>query len=305
MSSSWHWFIAIFTVVNIIACVWLIVWTTRQGDAEKGAMDTLDHSWDGDLQERNNPLPRWWLFLFVGTIIWGFGYLAWYPGLGAFAGTSKWTSVDQYLAERERIDAVYQQKFSQLASLDYDELGQHAEGMEIAGRLYGANCATCHGSDARGAKGFPNLADADWIWGSDAATITQTITNGRVAAMPPWGSALGADGVKATVAYVRTLSGKDADAALAEKGKTHYNTLCIACHGPTGKGMQVLGAPNLTDDIWLYGGDEATLTKTISEGRAGNMPAHASLLSAQEIKLLTAYVMALGNNTGDSAASGR
>lgn len=305
MSTSWHWYIAIFTVVNIVACLWLIVWTTRQGDAQKDAMDTLDHSWDGDLQERNNPLPRWWLFLFVGTIIWGFGYLAWYPGLGAFAGTSKWTSVDQYLAERERIDAVYQQKFSQLASLDYDVLGQHTEGMEIAGRLYGANCATCHGSDARGAKGFPNLADADWIWGSDAATITQTITQGRVAAMPPWGAALGADGVKATVAYVRTLSGNDADTALAEKGKTHYNTLCIACHGPTGKGMQVLGAPNLTDDIWLYGGDEATLTKTIAEGRAGNMPAHANLLSAHEIKLLTAYVMALGDQTGDRAGSGR
>ena len=303
MSSSWHWFIAIFTVVNIIACLWLIVWTTRQGDAEKGAMDTLDHSWDGDLQERNNPLPRWWLFLFVGTIIWGFGYLAWYPGLGAFAGTSKWTSVDQYLAERERIDAVYQQKFSQLASLDYDALGQHAEGMEIAGRLYGANCATCHGSDARGAVGFPNLADGDWLWGGTAQAVRHTITHGRVAAMPPWGAALGDDGVKATVAYVRSLSGATVEPALAEQGKTHYQTLCMACHGPTGTGMQALGAPNLTDSVWLYGGDVDTLTATISNGRNGNMPAHNALLSDDEITLLTAYVLSL-SDTGASGGGG-
>lgn len=296
MSSSWHWFIVVFTVINIVACLWLIIWTTRQGDANKGAMDTLDHSWDGDLQERNNPLPRWWLFLFIATIIWGFGYLAWYPGLGAFAGAGKWTAVDQYLEERTRIDAVYQQKFDQLASLDIEQLGQHTEGMEIAGRLYGANCATCHGSDARGAKGFPNLADADWLWGGDANAITQTITNGRVAAMPAWGAALGTDGVKATIAYVRSLGGQDVDASLVAQGKSHYNTLCIACHGPTGKGMQVLGAPNLTDDVWLYGSDDATLTKTIAEGRAGNMPAHGNLLSAEEIKLLTAYVMTLDSS---------
>lgn len=294
MTSSWHWFIVIFTVINILACLWLIVWTTRQGDTSKDAMDTLDHSWDGDLRERNNPLPRWWLFLFLGTIIWGFGYLAWYPGLGTYAGAGNWSQIDQYLEERSRIDAVYQAKFDELAKMDYPALSNHPESMEIAGRLYGANCATCHGSDARGARGFPNLTDSDWIWGSTAAAVTQTITNGRIGAMPPWGAALGEDGVNATVAYVKSLAGLAHDETLAATGQTHYNTLCIACHGAQGKGMQILGAPNLTDDVWLYGNADDALAQSIRDGRAGNMPAHSSLLSAQEIKLLTAYVLSLG-----------
>lgn len=302
MTSGWHWFIALFTIINIAACLWLIIWSSRQGDTSKGAMDTLDHSWDGDLRERNNPLPRWWLFLFVGTIIWGFGYLAWYPGLGAYEGAGNWSQIGQYEAERERVDAIYQKKFTELAAMDYDQLQQHTESMDIAGRLYAANCSTCHGSDARGAIGFPNLADNDWIWGSDPAAITQTITNGRVAAMPAWGAALGDDGVKATVAYVKSLSGKPHDAALAATGEAHYKTLCIACHGPEGKGMQVLGAPNLTDNTWLYGDSDAMLTQTIANGRAGNMPAHRHLLSAEEIKLLTAYVMGLGAEAATTAA---
>ena len=304
MSSGWHWFVVVLTLINIIACLWLIVWTTRQGDSEKEAMETLDHTWDGDLRERNNPLPRWWLFLFVGTIIWGIGYLVWYPGLGAYAGLAKWTQLDQYVTERDRIDAVYRQTFSQLAALDYPELSRHREGMEIASRLYGANCATCHGADARGARGFPNLADGDWIWGGDAAAITHSIANGRIAAMPPWGPALGEDGVKAVVAYVQSLSGQRVDDNLAETGKTHFNVMCIACHGQTGQGMQLLGAPNLTDDISLYGSDAQSLTQSIAQGRAGNMPAHGSLLSDEEIKLLTAYVLSLSPAPSAPAGGG-
>ncbi len=304
MSSGWHWFVTVLTLINIIACLWLIVWTTRQGDSEKEAMETLDHSWDGDLRERNNPLPRWWLYLFVATIIWGIGYLLWYPGLGAYTGISKWTQIDQYLAERERIDAVYHQKFSELAKLDYAQLSRHPEGMEIASRLFGANCATCHGADARGAKGFPNLTDSEWLWGNDAIAITHTITNGRVAAMPPWGPALGEDGVKAVVAYVQSISGQNVDSTLADAGKTHFSVMCIACHGPTGQGMQLLGAPNLTDNIWLYGSDAQSLTHSIAKGRTGNMPAHGTLLSEEEIKLLTAYVLSLGPSPNAPAGGG-
>lgn len=305
MSEAWHWYVALFTIVNIVACLWLIVWTTKQGDTSKDAMDTLDHTWDGNLQERNNPLPRWWLYLFVGTIIWGFGYLIYYPGLGAYTGVGNWSQIHQYLAERERVDSVYQATFSKLAALDMDELVNNQEAMDIAGRLYGSNCATCHGSDARGATGFPSLADSDWLWGGNAQAVRHTITNGRIAAMPPWGAALGDDGVKATIAYVRSLSGATVDADLAAKGQTHYQTLCIACHGPTGKGMQALGAPNLTDDIWLYGGDDATLAASIANGRNGNMPAHGSLLSDDEITLLTAYVLSLGGGESGSAGGGQ
>ncbi len=305
MATSWHWFVVIVTVANIAACLWLIVWTARQGDTAKQAMDTLDHSWDGDLRERNNPLPRWWLALFVGTIFWGLGYLVWYPGLGAYAGIGNWTQIGQYQAERQRIDAVYQGKFRELAALDYTQLQAHTEAMEIASRLFAANCATCHGADARGAVGFPNLADSDWLWGNSAAAVTHSITHGRVGVMPPWGQALGEEGVRASGAYVRSLAGQPQDAELVEQGRQHYATMCIACHGPTGQGMQMLGAPNLTDDVWLYGSDDEALRQSIAEGRAGNMPAHSALLSAEEIKLLTAYVLQLGGNNTDSNGPGQ
>lgn len=296
MSSSWHWFIAVFTIINIIACVWLIVWSSRQGDDDKGAMETLDHTWDGDLAERNNPLPRWWLFLFVGTIIWGLGYLAWYPGLGAYDGMGDWSQISQYEQERKQIDSVYQEKFARLASMEYPELSQHAEAMEIAGRLYGSNCATCHGADARGAIGFPNLTDDAWLYGSSPQTIETSITNGRRGVMPGWQAALGEDGVAQTVAYVQSLAGLPHDADLAEQGKSRYGMFCVACHGAEGKGMQPLGAPNLTDDAWLYGNTSEAITMTIAEGRAGVMPAQKDLLSAEEIKLLAAYVVSLGQD---------
>ncbi len=293
MSSSWHWWIVIVTLINVLACVWLILWSSRQGDNSKANEDTLDHSWDGNLQERNNPLPRWWLYLFVGTIVWGIGYFVYYPGLGNFAGTGEWSQISQYEAERERIDAVYQQRFAELAAQSYQQLQSNADALNVAHSLYGANCATCHGADARGAKGFPNLTDDDWIWGGSIAAITQSIQQGRQAAMPPWGTVLGEDGTREVVAYVKSLSGLRHSERLATAGKARYDALCVACHGADGNGMQALGAPNLTDDVWLYGSSDDDLTHSVAKGRAGVMPAHDTLLSAEEIKLLTAYVLSL------------
>ncbi len=296
MASSWHWFVAIVTIVNIFACIWLILWSSRQGDSSIADTDTLDHTWDGDLCERNNPLPRWWLFLFVGTIIWGIGYLIYYPGLGAYAGTSGWTQQGQYLAERQRIDAVYQQTFSRLAQMDYAQLRVNPEAMDIAGRLYGANCATCHGSDARGAVGFPNLTDGDWLYGDTPTLLTQSIAKGRQGIMPGWAAALGGDeGVKEVSEYVKSLSSMDHNAALAESGKARYGMICVACHGAAGQGMTALGAPNLADSVWLYGSSDEALYHSIGIGRGGVMPAHESLLSSEEIKLLVAYILSLGD----------
>ena len=269
MSSTWHWAIAIITLANILACFWLILWSSRQGDAQKADDATLDHTWDGNLQERNNPLPRWWLFMFIGSILFGLGYLIYFPGLGAFKGTAGWSQVSQYEAERDRIDAVYQAKFESLAALDVAELTRHAEGMDIAGRLFGANCATCHGSDGRGAVGFPNLADSEWIFGNSPAVITQTIVEGRVGAMPPWQDALGDDGVREVVAYVKSLSGLPHVEREAEAGKAHYDMLCVACHMADGSGMQALGAPSLKDDVWLYGSSAEAITHSVALGRAG------------------------------------
>lgn len=259
-------------------------------------MATLDHTWDGDLQERNNPLPRWWLILFVGSIIWGFGYLMWYPGLGAFSGVGGWSQISQYEQERERIDAVYQKKFASLAGLDYEQLINNQEGMNIGARLFGSNCATCHGADGRGATGFPNLSDNDWLYGNSASTIEQTIVNGRNGVMPPWQNVLSESDITAVIEYVKSLSGLKHASSLAKNGETHFQTLCVACHGPNGEGVQAVGGPDLSDHIWLYGQTKEALIKSVAEGRNGVMPTHKHLLSEHEIKLLTAYVLSLGRS---------
>ncbi len=290
MGTGWHWYIALITLINIFACVWLITWSSKQGDASKGSNDTLEHVWDGDLCERNNPLPKWWLYLFVGSIVFALGYLIYYPGLGAFEGTAGWSQASQYEAERARIDAIYQERFDSFAQLDFAALQADESAMGTASRLYASNCSTCHGSDARGALGFPNLTDAEWLYGNDESTLIQSITNGRQGVMPPWGPVLGDDGTVEVVEYVKSMSGTPHDATLAGKGKARYDTICIACHGIDGKGMQVLGAPGLTDSIWLYGGDDEALTISIAEGRMGVMPAHRDLLTAGEIRLLAAFV---------------
>jgi cytochrome c oxidase cbb3-type subunit 3 len=295
MTTGWSLFVIIVTIANILACLWLLRWTSKPRSANEkigGGADT-GHVWDKDLREYNNPLPRWWLWLFYITIAFGLLYLVLYPGLGNIAGVKGWTQAGQYQEERAAVEARAAKLLAPLAALPVAELVNNAQAMSTAHNLFQQNCAQCHGSDGGGAVGFPNLANADWQWGGDADTVVATITGGRVAAMPPWGAVLGEPGVEEVVAYVQTLSGQPADATKAAAGQVRFQTVCSACHGMDGKGNPLLGAPNLTDEVWLYGGDAATIKQTVINGRNGQMPAWGDKLGEQRVKLLAAYVTKL------------
>jgi cytochrome c oxidase cbb3-type subunit 3 len=295
MSTGWSLFVIVLTVANILACVWLLRWTSKPHATDEkvgGGADT-GHVWDHDLREYNNPLPKWWLWLFYVTVVFGLLYLVLYPGLGAFGGIKGWTQAQQYEEEKAAIEARAQEVLAPLAALPVADLGGNEQAMATAHNLFQQNCAQCHGSDGGGAKGFPNLANADWQWGGDADSVVATIATGRIGAMPPWGPVLGDQGVDEVVAYVQKLSGQPTDAALATAGEARYLQVCAACHGVDGKGMAAVGAPNLTDDVWLYGGDAATLRQTIVAGRNGQMPGWNEKLGEQRVKLLAAYVTKL------------
>jgi cytochrome c oxidase cbb3-type subunit 3 len=237
-------------------------------------------------------MPRWWINLFYITIVFAFVYLAYYPGLGAFAGVGGWTSRSKHEADVAAAQAKLEPILARFRGRPIAELAADPEATELGRSVFANNCATCHGSDARGARGFPTLVDADWQWGGEPDTVLATVLGGRQAAMPPYGPVLGEDGVKAVTAYVESLSGRRPDASLAEAGRAHFQALCVACHGPNGLGNPLLGAPNLTDPTWLYGGDTATIAQTIANGRSGQMPAHAELIGADRARLASAWVLA-------------
>ena len=292
-SDFWHWYIAIATVISILACVWLVRWMTS-GFESKDEVETTGHVWDGDLSELNNPLPRWWLGLFYVTLAFGGFYLLLYPGLGSFGGFLGWTSKGAYEQEVRIVDAEVGPLFARYRQTPVLELIKDDEALKIGERLYLNYCSTCHGSDARGARGYPNLRDRSWLWGGDPESIKATITNGRIAAMPSWEAVLGGEaGVDEVTQYVLSLSGRATIESLAESGKTKYQTFCIACHGPEGKGNQALGAPDLSDDVWLYGGSITRIAESIAGGRGGQMPAQKERLGDDKIHLLTAYVYSL------------
>jgi cytochrome c oxidase cbb3-type subunit 3 len=294
LNSFWNWFVIIITIGSILACWWLLHWTKGVSDRSDDDDGSTGHVWDEDLRELNTPLPRWWLHLFNITIVFGLVYLALFPGLGNFAGVKSWTQVEQYNAEVAAAEQVQEQIFARFADMDGDALMADAQAMETAGRLFGNNCAMCHGSDGRGAKGFPNLADNDWQWGGSHEDILTTLNAGRMAVMPPHDAILGEDGIREMVAYVQQLSGQKADAELAAAGKSRF-MVCAACHGQDGKGNKLLGAPNLTDDIWLYGGNPDDIEYTLLNGRNGVMPAFTQL-SEMHRKLLAAYVKSLSGS---------
>jgi cytochrome c oxidase cbb3-type subunit 3 len=290
MSSGWSLYITVLTLGYIAATVWLLFWQRKKRVA-KG--QTLGHDFDG-IQELDNPLPRWWFISFVGTVVFSLLYLLAYPGLGNFPGLFGWTQNSQYDAEIEHAKNTYEPIYAALAAMPFDARVRDEDALRIGGRLFANSCATCHGADGRGGSGFPDLTDDDWLYGGDEATIEKSILDGRSGVMPPFAAAVGGDaGVAEVVAYVRSLSGKPADPALVEAGKARYMQVCIACHGMEGKGMQALGAPNLTDDVWLYGGSEAAITEGLIKGRFGKMPPHRDILGPERTRILSAYVKSL------------
>jgi cytochrome c oxidase cbb3-type subunit 3 len=295
LNSFWNWFVIVITVISILGCWWLLHWTKGVSDRSEDEVGSTGHVWDEDIKELNTPLPRWWLHLFNITIIFALAYLVLFPGLGNFAGTLGWTQIQQYNAEVEAATASQETVFSRFRDMDPAALMADAEAMEIGGRLFGNNCAMCHGSDGRGAKGFPNLTDDDWQWGEGYDQIMTAINKGRMAMMPPQGAVLGEDGVREMVAYVQQLSGQKADPDMAAAGKARF-MVCGACHGMEGKGNPLLGAPNLTDDIWLYGGHPSDIEYTLLNGRNGNMPAFEETLSEDRRRILAAYVQSLSGS---------
>lgn len=294
MSTFWSWFIALPVLLGLVACAWLVLGNARGAKGPQSG--TMGHTWDGDLQELNNPLPRWWLNLFLLSIVSALIYLLLYPGLGAFKGLLGWKQVYQYEREVRAAEKLYAPLYARYAATEISKLADDREAMSAARRLYLNNCAQCHGSDARGFPGYPNLRDDDWLYGGAPETIKQTILDGRTGIMPPWGSALGEDGVAQTAAYVRALSGVAVDSAQAAAGKTHFMTFCAACHAQDGQGTAQLGAPNLRDTVWLYGSTQAQVEATIRDGRSGQMPAHRDRLGEQKSHLLAAYVWGLSRD---------
>ena len=295
MSSNWSWYIVILTAVNILACFWLIRWNSKRRIGEAAEGDTTGHTWDGDLQEYNNPLPRWWLWLFYISIFFGIGYLVIFPGMGNYKGTAKWSEVGQYNAEMKTAEQKYGPIFAAYAKQPIPELAKDSQAMATGQRLFLTYCSVCHGSDAGGAPGFPNLTDKDWLYGGDPETIQTTILDGRNGMMPAMGMGLPDEQVDDLVAYVLSLSGREADSPKVEAGKKLFATMCVACHGADGKGNPAMGSANLTDKIWLYGGSPGAIKQTIKFGRNGVMPAHREFLGEEKVHLLAAYVYSLSH----------
>jgi len=293
-SEFWSWFIIVMTIVGIAACFLLTWWMSGSTGTEPDAeVQTMGHVWDEDLEELNNPLPKWWLNMFYITLVFGIIYLILYPGLGTFAGVLGWTAQNQYEQEIDLATNRYEALYAEYLERDIATNATDPDAVGMGERLYVTYCTVCHGSDAGGVRGYPNLRDSDWLWGGSPEQIKQTILDGRQGLMPAWGGSLGEDGVREVTSYVLQLAGREHDPAQAEAGKARFETFCVACHMADGSGNQALGAPNLTNDIWLYGGTAEDIAQSISGGRAGKMPAHREFLGEARAHLLATYVYSL------------
>ena len=294
MSEFWSWWVIAIVAINIIGCWALLYWTRRIKSTSGEDNETTGHVYDG-IEEYNNPLPRWWLNMFYITLVFGVGYLILYPGLGNFAGYLGWTAQNQHAEEVESAKAVYQPLFDKYKETPIPELAKVSQAVEMGKRIFVNTCFGCHGSDARGNPGYPNLTDKDWLWGGSPEQIQHSIVKGRIGAMPPFGSSLSAEQIDELVNYVGKLSGNKVDETKAAAGKTTFDAQCFVCHGSDGKGNIALGAPNLTDNIWLHGGSRTSIAETIRNGRNGEMPAHGEILGEAKSHLVAAYVYSLSN----------
>ncbi len=293
-ASAWSVYVTAVTLIGIVACL-VLLWVTARKKVDASADNTTGHVWDEDLREMNNPLPRWWMWLFVLTIIFALLYLVAYPGLGSYPGQLGWSTAGNYQEEMAQAREELEPLYARFTARKPEELAGDAQAMAIGERLYMNNCSQCHGSDARGSKGFPNLADGDWLHGGSPATIALTLQKGRVGQMPPMGAAVGGvDDVKNVAQYVLSLSGAPHDSLRAQLGKPKFGA-CAACHGANGKGNPALGAPNLTDDVWLHGWGEQAIINIINNGKINVMPAQEGKLTEAQIHVLTAYVWGLSN----------
>lgn len=295
MSSFWSIWIIVITLGSIFGCWWLLH-VTRKGTTTNGEGETptTGHSYDG-IEEYDNPLPQWWYIMFIVTILFSLVYLALYPGLGSFKGLLGWSQESAWEQEQQLAEEKYAPIFAAYSQASIEELQNNRKALLSGQRIFANNCAVCHGSAATGSYGFPNLTDNDWLYGESPENIKTTILAGRNGSMPGWGAVLGEDGVTEVAEYVMGLSGRDIDQKLASSGKAKYDTTCAVCHGPEGKGNIALGAPNLADTIWLYGGSPELIKHSIRNGRSGNMPAHKDLLGEDKVHLVTAYVYSLAN----------
>lgn len=303
MTTFWSWYITLLSLGTIAALVWLLL-ATRKGQRHDSTEETVGHSYDG-IEEYDNPLPRWWFMLFVATVLFALGYLALYPGLGNWKGMlpgyeGGWTQVKEWQREMDKANEQYGPLYAKFAAMPVEEAAQDPQALKMGGRLFASNCSVCHGSDAKGAYGFPNLTDNDWLYGGEPETIKTTIMGGRQAAMPAWRDVIGEDGIRNVAAYVRSLSGRDVPEGInadVEQGQKIFATNCVACHGPEGKGTHAMGAPNLTDNIWLYGSSFGQIQQTLRYGRNGRMPAQQDHLGNDKVHLLAAYVYSLSHQS--------
>lgn len=307
-SEWWSTAIAVLTGISILACG-LLLWSQSKVKVKIGAdgkplpAETTGHVWDETLMEQNNPLPKWWMWLFYLTIVYSIGYLIVYPGMGSYKGTFGWTQEGEYLKEMKDGETQYGPLFNKYLNTDIKQVAMDPQAREIGQRLFLNSCAQCHGSDAQGGKGYPNLTDSDWLYGGTPEVIKTTLQEGRHGQMPPMGAAIGSDDDIRNVAnYVMSLSGATHDPIKAAIGKGKFG-VCAACHGADGKGNQALGSPNLTDKVWLYGGGIDNIMESINKGRGNQMPAHKTILTDAKIHLLTAYVWGLSNSGTTASVS--
>ncbi|MDQ2701240.1 MAG: cytochrome-c oxidase, cbb3-type subunit III [Pseudomonadota bacterium] len=301
MTTGWNWFVIALTALNILGVAWLLWWTSKRRPGDPKPEET-SHYWDGDITEYNKPMPRWWINGFYLAIVFGIGYLFWFGGLGTYAGISGWSSQDEHALDKAAADARLEETFSPYRNQPLEILARDPDALALGRSIFANTCATCHGSSAQGAIGYPDLSDDIWHWGGEPERVLQTVVEGREGVMPAWGPVLagmgGENAVDYVAAYVRALH----DPALARnnymaaQGKALYDGVCIACHGSDGKGNTELGAPDLTDDYWLYGDSSESLRKTITEGRHGSMPAHGELLGETRSRLVAAWVWSLSAN---------
>lgn len=294
INNFWSVYVAAITLIGIFGCLLLLILVASK-KVVPSSDNTTGHVWDEDLRELNNPMPKWWMGLFVITVVFSLGYLVAYPGLGGFGGKLDWSQTGAYDKEMAKAKADLEPLYAKFTSMPTEEMAKDPQAMAIGERLFMNNCAQCHGSDARGSKSFPNLADGDWLHGGSPEKIRETITNGRIGVMPPMAAAVGsAEDVRNVAHYVLSLSGSPHDAVKASQGKSKF-VACAACHGMDGKGNPALGAPNLTDDIWLHGWGEAAIVNIVNSGKHNEMPAQKEKLTEAQIAVLASYVWSLSN----------